>query len=476
MRIQVLVVTMALLTAFTNHVAVAQSDGTTLTDKQVRQSLKLAAEFFRNQVANQGGYVYYCSEDLTQFWGEGKVDGSTIVVQPPATPSVGESYLRCYQVTGDTFFLAAAREAGEALVRGQLRSGGWTQVIHFQPPERGRMGQYRKSKGGRWNNSSLDDDQTQAALRFLAKLDKALEFCHAEIHEATEFGLTALLNAQFDCGAFPQVWSGPVAAQPVLSANYPDYDWRSEGRIKEYWNYYTLNDGLAGSVAETLIVAAEIYGDEKYAGALTRLGDFLVRAQMPAPQPAWCQQYNYAMQPMWARKFEPPAITASESQDVMRALIEIARHTGQHKYLEPIPAAIDYLQRGCLLPDGKLARFYELKSNRPLYMDAKYQLTYDDSDVPSHYSWKVSSQLDRIKRDYLTLKQGGTLERPKFRGADPVGTQRAIEQLDAQGRWVEVFAGEHLMGQPKFPFGFRYISSHTFNVNVAKLCDYLRGG
>ena len=33
--------------------------------------------------------------------------------------------------------------------------------------------------------------------------------------------------------------------------------------------------------------------------------------QMPDPQPGWAQQYDYDMRPMWARKFEPAAITIS---------------------------------------------------------------------------------------------------------------------------------------------------------------------
>ena len=440
---------------------------------ELQQTLKLAASYFRNQVAVHGGYVYYCSEDLTERWGEGKATDSMIVVQPPATPSVGESYLRAYAVTGDSFFLDAAREAGEALVYGQLRSGGWTQVIHFKPPESGRMGAYRKSKGGGFNNSSLDDDQTQAALRFLAKLDKALDFQHAEIHEATLFGLNAMLEAQFACGAFPQVWTGPVEDQPILQANYPKYDWRTEGRIKEYWNNYTLNDGLAGTVAETLIVAHQVYGDDKYQRALTSLGDFLIRAQMPNPQPAWCQQYNHDMQPMWARKFEPPAITGGESQDVMRTLIEIASYTGDLKYLEPIPAAVNYFEQNCMLPDGTLARYYELQTNRPLYVDSKYQLTYDASDAPSHYSWTVSANFKRIKDNYGKLKSGQRLNTTKRRGVDSNRVREVVEQLDEQGRWVSRYEGQRLVGQPKFPVGFRYIASDVFNENIAVLCDFV---
>ena len=110
--------------------------------------------------------------DLKQRWGEGEASADTIFVQPPGTPTVGMAYLKAYEATGDKFYLDAARETAEALVYGQLQSGGWTQVIHFAPAK--RMGKYRNGKGGNWNVSSLDDGQTQAALQLLARVDRAL--------------------------------------------------------------------------------------------------------------------------------------------------------------------------------------------------------------------------------------------------------------------------------------------------------------
>jgi len=148
------------------------------------------------------------------------------------------------------------------LVYGQLESGGWTQVIHFVQAK--RMGKYRNGQGGRWNVSSLDDDQTQAALKMLMRADQALHFKHPAIHEAVGYGLNALLTAQFPNGAFPQVWIAPVSPQPIIKARFPNYDWKTEGRLKNYWDYYTLNDNLAGPVADTLIEAHQVYKQNKY--------------------------------------------------------------------------------------------------------------------------------------------------------------------------------------------------------------------
>ena len=74
----------------------------------------------------------------------------------------------------------------------------------------------------------------------------------------------------------------------------------TEGRLKNYWDMYTINDNVCGFVAEALIDAHHIYGERRLLVAIRKLGDFLILAQMPEPQPAWAQQYSYAMHPIWA--------------------------------------------------------------------------------------------------------------------------------------------------------------------------------
>jgi PelA/Pel-15E family pectate lyase len=462
------VIRLAILALFlTGSSAAAQADLRT----EARQALERATTFFRTKASAHGGYVYYISVDLKDRWGEGKVDEHTIFVQPPGTPTVGDAYLRAFAATGEMRDLEAARETANALVYGQLQSGGWTQTIHFAKAN--RMGRYRNGKGGNWNHSSLDDGQTQAALGFLMRADKVMKFQDGTIHDAVRYGLDALLKAQFPNGAFPQVWSKPAEPHPILTAKFPDFDWKTEGRVKNYWDYYTLNDGLAGTVLDVLEEAHAIYGEDRFkaAAAAAKLGDFLIAAQLPDPQPGWAQQYGYSMMPIWARKFEPPAITGSESQDAMNALIRIARFTGDAKYLEPIPKALAYFRKS-VLPDGRVARFYELKTNKPLYMDAAYRLTYDDASVPIHYSWKVPARFDTIEKQYEAAKRKEPVVHPNRKPSD-AEVRKVIAAMDAEGRWVSVYRGEKLTGQPKFPDGFLYISSEVFAKNIGILSDFL---
>jgi len=439
-------------------------------------ALKKAATYYHTKVAAHGGYVYFTSEDLQQRWGEGVATPSQVFVEPPGTPAVGAAYLQAYAATGDTSYRDAARDAALALVHGQLKSGGWAQVIDFDP-QGSKAGQYRNGKGnpkGR-NHTSLDDGQTQAAIAFLAEMDRALEFKDAVIHAAALAALDALLQAQFPNGAFPQGYTGPVKAHPVIKASYPP-DWPRTWPNQNYWDCYTLNDNLADTVSDTLLTALAVYRDERYRRALVRLGDFLILAQMPEPQPAWAQQYNYEMQPMWARKFEPPAICGLESEGAVRTLMKIHGITGDRKYLEPIPRALAYLRKS-RLPDGRMARYYELRTNRPLYMNRKgpdYFLTFDDTDLPAHYGWKQNTVVDALERGFAALP-GEKPRTEKVKSPPKAGQVRAIIQaLDDEGRWVSTYAGERLVGQPKFAAGFRYLDSGVFNRNVEILSEYLR--
>lgn len=434
------------------------------------EALHRAVAFFREQVSVEGSYLWRYSADLKYREGEGKADDRTGWVQPPGTPFIGEAYLYAYESTGDSYYLDAARETAHALVRTQLQSGGWTYRIHFDAENRAKQAYRADGRTEGQNVSTLDDDTTQAALRFLMKTDKATGFSDASLHDCVMYGLNALLEVQYPNGAWPQRFSGPPDASqfPVVKASYPE-SWSREFPKRDYTHDYTFNDNTIADVIETFLDAADIYGDERYRAAALKGGDFMMLAQMPEPQPAWAQQYDQDMHPVWARKFEPPAVTGGESQGVMRCLIALARRTGEKRFLEPIPKAIAYL-RASALPDGRLARFYELQTNTPLYFTKDYQLTYESDDMPTHYSFIVGSSLDAIEGAYETALEGGELagtSEPVPRSADQV--QSVIAALDERGAWVEE-------GELKYHDDTgvdRVIDCRTFVANIRTLSEYL---
>ena len=443
---------------------------------QASKGLRQATDFFRSKVSTEGGYLWRYSDNLTRREGERKATASQVWVQPPGTPSVGLAFLHAFEGTGDAHYLEAARETGLALVNGQLHSGGWDYSIEFDPKERKKFG-YRVDPGSEKGKAvtTLDDNTTQEALRFLMRLDKTLQFKDGKIHDAVGFGLTSLLKAQYPNGAWAQRFDRfPDADKyPVMKASYPA-SWSRTFPNVDYKGFYTFNDNSLFDVVEVMLEAAATYNEPRYKEAAEKAGAFILLAQMPEPQPAWAQQYDLDMHPAWARKFEPPAITGGESFGVMRCLLSLYRATGDKKYLEPIPRALAYFEKS-QLPDGRLARFYELKTNKPLYFTKEYQLTYKDDDLPTHYGFKVGNRVEQVRKEFAQAKPAGTSKKlgkgkPQLSPALIADTKAVLAALDTQGRWVE--EGK-LRYQGANDPATRVIETRTFIRNVNTLSNYL---
>ena len=450
-------------------------------------ALRRAVGFFRESVAVEGSYLWMYSEDLARREGEG-VAGATIGwVQPPGTPAVGAAFLDAWEATGDRYYLDAATETAGALVRGQLRSGGWDYSIEFDAARRQKFAYCKDGDPAGKNVTTLDDNTTQAAVRFLVRIDRTLAFTNDAVHDAVVYALEHLLAAQYPNGAWPQRFERPPdpAAFPVKSAAYPD-SWSREFPKRDYRADYTFNDNAIADMIETMFEASHLLGEaagdaetRKLAAACRaaaeKAGGFILLAQMPDPQPAWAQQYDADMHPSWARKFEPPAVTGGESQGVLRILLNLYRETGDRRYLAPVPRALDYLRRS-RLPDGRLARFYELKTNRPLYFTKNYRLVYDDGDMPTHYAFKIPDGLDAIARktEQLSKEEWTAPSRERRPTKADGGTRKAaaaaIAALDARGRWMEDGGLKyHTPGNP----AERVVRCDTFIRNVRALCRFI---
>ncbi|MEK6261904.1 MAG: pectate lyase [Planctomycetota bacterium] len=451
-----------------------------------RKAMQRAVEFYSTKVATHGGYVYRYSDDLAKREGEGKTDLDTLWVQPPGTPAVGMAFVEAYELTREPSLLEAAHAAADCLIHGQYRSGGWNASVEFAPAERKKTA-YRvdppikKSKATPFNVTSYDDDKSQSAMRFLMRLDQATNFKDGRLHEAITFALDSTLKAQYPNGAWPQGYAEfpDPEKYPVKQASFPE-TWSRTMTAKYYHQFYTLNDNSLADVIDVMFLASEIYGDAKYRRAAERAGDFLILAQLPEPQPAWAQQYDFEMHPCWARKFEPPAVSGLESQGAIRALMQIYTATGDRKYLKPILPAIDYLKRS-RLSDGRLARFYELHTNKPLYFTKEYVLTHDDGDVPTHYGFKVDAKLDELSQEYeklAALDSAGleALRHPKPKKPGKLSpsleaeTRKVITALDARGAWIE---DGTLKYHGKGDDTRRVITSETFIKNLRTLSRYL---
>lgn len=428
-------------------------------------AMKKAASFFRRDVAFAGGYAWRWPRDMSIAQGENRDSPTLIMMQPPGTPAVGLAMLNAWKATGDKLFLQGAKEAALALMWCQLSTGGWDSDFDFDP-RKSRKYHFRRDieagdvePAGRHGGSTLDDEKTESALLFLLELVHT-DACKddAALRSALKFGLDGLLVAQAPNGGWGQHYDGPAnPAAPVVKAKLPA-EWPHIWPDVDYTHFYTLNDGNLLAVMRVLLRAHELEKDVRYLDAAKKLGSFLLLAQLPAPQPAWAQQYNQEMIPVWARKFEPPGVSSIESVTAINALIELWLATGEEKWLKTIPPAIAWLEKS-KLPEGRWARFYELNTNKPLYCKANtYEVTFDDSDLPTHYGFKTEEkfgkEIEDIKttlatsREELLRKAAPPTEPKKWTSRAKGQTAKvitALESADKKGAWLKndlIDAGE----------------------------------
>ena len=471
--------------------------------ERVQQAMRKAVDFYRTKVSTQGGYHFSYTEDLSFGRSEQGEGPTQVEVQRQGTPIVGMTYLNAYEATGDRYYLDAAVETANALVKGQYCSGGWDYIIEFDPAKR-KQYPYRVdgacTPGAPESRrvSTLDDNVTQGATRLLMRVDREMKFQDARIHEAARFALDSLVKAQYPNGAWPQRFNQfPDPKQfPVKRASYPD-SWPRTWPGTNYQGHYTFNDNSIVDVIDLMLEATRIYDEPRFMAAAERGGDFIILAQMPDPQPGWAQQYDQDMRPAWARRFEPPSITGGESQSVMQMLLILYCETGNKKYLEPLPRALEYYRRSILPPVDRpsehraracppgttcMARFYELKTNRPLYITKGtragvrgqpevivdgYELSYSDESVITHYGVltngdrfkSLEAEYERlVKADASQLKRPAKLRglSPWTEGLNPVGAGEAaprrrrassgdpaarveaiLASMDERGSWIE---------------------------------------
>jgi hypothetical protein len=426
--------------------------------EEAEASLQEGVAFFYS-INVHGGYVYNVTRDLSLRWGEGSLGEDTIEVQPPGTPSVGQSFLRAYRATGDRRALAAAKDAAYALIRGQNKYGGWDHTIDFSDL--------------RNETVSFDDNQSQSAVSFLMALDNEID--DRRLRAGAKRAIDMMLNTQLDNGGWPH--------------KYPEQG--------NYHDYATFNDGGTNDCIRVMIEAYQYHdNDESVEKSLRKAARFMMISQLPPPQPGWAQQYNEFLQPAWARTFEPASICPSVTIKNVDTLIDLYLALGDSALLEPIPDSLRWLQ-DIQLKNGKWARFVEIGTNKPLYYDRGRIRV--DSMAELHperatgyaYETDLESRLEAGRERYdkaIALGRKGLKETEGFELSQEnvsirlkklsVFVKEIVESQEPSGAWIT--CDDRF--KKKMPEGVRWngqyekmdrISSSVFNENVTKLCEYI---
>jgi len=296
----------------------------------------------------------------------------------------------------------------------QRSSGGWPKNIDMAvvlvPLHRTAVVRQKNH-----HDSTIDNGATYAQLSFLARVYTAQR---QERHrESFLKGMDFLLQAQYPNGGWPQF--------------YPD--------LSGYFKRITFNDGAMIGVMKLLrdIAAAKpdySFVDEnrrsRAADAVQKGIECILKTQLivDGRRAVWCAQYDeVTLAPAAARKYEVVSLSGGESVDIVGFLMGIKNPSPV--VIESIESAVAWFQKSQLKgirwiqksdpaqparidrfvikdPNGGplWARFYEIGSNRPIFVGRdgviKYDVTEIDHERRTSYAWYVEEPAKLLTRDY----------------------------------------------------------------------------
>ena len=238
-------------------------------------------------------------------------------------------------------------------------------------------------------HATFDNNATIDELRFLARAFRATNAPRYE--QAFLKGFSHILEAQYPNGGWPQFY--PLS--------------------KNYHRHITFNDNAMVRILELLRDVSEssdyrflkTEDRTKAEAAVTKGIDCILRTQIKqdGKRTAWCAQHDEkTLEPAWARAYEPPSLSGAESVRVVRFLMSLEKPTPE--IIDAVEGAVAWFRsvaiHGIRLeeftdaegqddkrvvadPDaGPLwARFYEISSNRPIFLDRDSVVRYAFSEI-----------------------------------------------------------------------------------------------
>ncbi|MSU58036.1 MAG: pectate lyase [Pedosphaera sp.] len=320
---------------------------------------------------------------------------------------------------------ADARRLADIVVSFQTPAGGWCKNMDFSQHVRAPGEHFAADNTTRfpapgdndaprdvgWNFvGTFDNDATITQMRFLARVITALgEKSSAPYRAAFSRGLDYIFAAQFPNGGWPQVWP--------LQGGYHDA--------------ITYNDGAMLHVLALLRDVADGGKDFSFFSQRTRRkadASFkrgivcLLQSQVVVNgrRTVWGQQHDtLTLQPVSARNYEMPALTAGESGEIVIFLMQLPSPSPE--IVTAVHAAADWFQKTAqrdvafrfngaedrqLVPapgNGPLwSRYYEIGSDRPIFGDRDKSIHDNVNEISLErrrgYSWfseKGQAVLDR---------------------------------------------------------------------------------
>ncbi|MCU0252542.1 MAG: pectate lyase [Vicinamibacterales bacterium] len=303
-----------------------------------------------------------------------------------------------------------ARAVADSVIQYQSRHGGWPKSTDLAVAPRS-PDDIPPPGGGRAD--SLDNDATTLPMQFLARVAHATG--EARYREAFSRGVDYLLAAQYPNGGWPQFY-------PLRGEYYSRITYNDGAMVRALT---VLRDTAAGRPPYDFVDAIR----RARAGAAVERGiDCIVRSQIrqDGKLTAWGAQHDeQTLAPAWARTYEPPSLSGSESVGVVRFLMEIEQPTPA--IVAAVQGAVEWFGavtiRGLRLEEfidaeGRKdrrvvaasaaaplwARFYELGTNRPIFLGRDSVVRYSFAEIELErrigYQYYGTWPATLLSRDY----------------------------------------------------------------------------
>jgi PelA/Pel-15E family pectate lyase len=419
--------------------AVAPGHSTVIGTNKVAESL--TAERIQKQAPakERAAWLAYLKRSQDQM----KTDRATLAAElkpgevAPPQPAEGRGGGGMSLRHDDAYFATApARHIADVIVSFQTPAGGWSKNMSFsgalrlpgQPYAANNLNafpdpnDFDKPHDPLWNYvGTLDNDSTNTELHFLAKVQAQIPGKDGDPYRASFIkGIHYLLAAQYPNGGFPQVYP--------LEGGYHDA--------------ITFNDNAVSESAETLTDVAEAKPDYTFAPADLRkqAGDAAARALkcilvsqmvLGGKKTIWAQQEDaLTLEPVSARNYEPGALAAAESADLLDYLMTLPNPSKE--LVASIQAGVTWLKGAAVngfeyaggrgVEGGRQlkpkegagpiwARYYSVTTQKPIFGDRDKTLHDDVNELSlerrNGYAWYSAGEQKTIENYAAWSKTNG---------------------------------------------------------------------
>lgn len=309
----------------------------------------------------------------------------------------------------DWYGTAEARRIADSVLQHQSAEGGWPKNTSLAVPP--------VSAAPPGDGNTFDNEATTLPLAFLGRMVQATG--EPAYRAAFDRGLDYVLAAQHPNGGWPQYYP--------LRGGYHDHITFNDDAMVRILRL--LREVAAGKGAYGFVDAAR---RARAANAVEAGVTVILRTQLKqdGKLAVWCAQHDaITLEPAWARKFEPPSLSGSESVGIVRFLMGIERPSPQ--VVAAIEGAVAWF-RASAVHDihmvtttdatgqrdkryvrqpgaGPLwARFYELGTNRPIFAGRDSVIRYDFNEIEQErrngYNYYGTWPRDLLEKDYPAWK------------------------------------------------------------------------